>query len=191
MQSLCLNMLGSLSLSKLGLVSGIILTLFGFVTYFTNQPILNLMGFSFGFPLLLGGLALKASELEPVPFSTPTLPEVLTLREQEATITQNQVRKDVTRYRYGQVAHLDRALKLVGLSPTNEECPILKGIRETSIDGHYAFVLEFESGFISLETWLSKQEKLEKYFGPGIRVELTQPAEQKIEMTMITTSQAS
>ena len=30
-----------------------------------------------GTPILLGGLALKASELKPIPFSQPTAPEIL------------------------------------------------------------------------------------------------------------------
>ena len=123
-------MLRQISLAIVGLVVGSILTLGGFWAYFAGNPTLNLAGFFYGVPLLLGGLALKASELTPVPFTTPTTPEVLALREQQATPTQNQLRKDVPRYRYGQEAHLDDALKRLGLAPTDEERPLLKGLQD-------------------------------------------------------------
>ena len=107
----------------------------------------------------MGGLALKAAELEPVPYTQTTSPEVLKLREEQATATQNQVRQDVTRYRYGQEAHLDIALEKLGLSRANEECPELQGIHELEKDGNYALVLEFDSPTVPYSTWVEKQEK--------------------------------
>ena len=107
------------------------------------------------------------------------------LREKLATPTQNQIRKDVTRYRYGQEAHLDDALQRLGLSPTDEERPLLVSIQETAIADHYALTLTFQSPFISLETWQEKREKIEKFFGPDIQVNLEQTAENKIEVTLI------
>jgi hypothetical protein len=103
-------MLGKIRLAAVGLVLGSILTVIGFIAYATNNATLNLAGFFYGIPLLLGGLALKASELKPIPYSQSPNAEVLALREQQATVTQNKLRKDVTRYRYGQDAHLDEAL---------------------------------------------------------------------------------
>ena len=97
----------------------------GFIAYATGNATLNLAGLFYGTPILLGGLALKASELKPIPFSQPTAPEILSLREAQATDTQNQIRLDVTRYRYGQEAHLDESLERIGLSPTDEERPLL------------------------------------------------------------------
>ncbi len=47
-------MLRQTSLGMLGLSVGGILTLVGFVAYFTNQATLNLAGFFYGIPLLLG-----------------------------------------------------------------------------------------------------------------------------------------
>jgi hypothetical protein len=90
-------MLRRTSLGTLGLSIGGTLTLVGFWAYFVvDNATLNLVGFFYGIPLLLGGLALKASELHPVPLIEPTPANVLTLREQQATATQNQIRKDVT-----------------------------------------------------------------------------------------------
>ncbi|HBQ99333.1 MULTISPECIES: DUF2854 domain-containing protein [unclassified Roseofilum] len=165
-------MLRKISLGTVGLYVGGLLTIGGFVAYFTNHPTLNLAGFFYGIPLLLGGLALKASELKPVPVTQETSAEVLALRDRQGTSTQLQVWKDVTRYRYGQEAHLDESLKSLGLSPTDEERPLLIGIREVAVDSSYALVLEFESPFVSLDAWQEKREKIEYFFGPGLRVEV-------------------
>ena len=81
-------MLRKISLATLGLVLGGIIFVIGTTAYFTNNPTLNLAGFFYGIPLLLGGLALKAAELEPLSFSQPTTEEIIALREKQATSTQ-------------------------------------------------------------------------------------------------------
>lgn len=182
-----MKILPQTSLGTVGLYIGGILTIMGFAAYATDNATLNLVGFFYGVPILLGGLALKAAELKPVGLSEPTTAAVLKLREEQATSTQNQLRQDVTRYRYGQEAHLDESLERLGLSPTDEERPVLKSLREIEIDGYYAIVLEFESPLIKLETWQEKIEKMEKFFGPGIRVDLTQPDEDQVEVALIAT----
>jgi hypothetical protein len=179
-------MLGRINLSLVLLALGGTLTLVGFAAYFLDYATLNLAGFFYGIPVLLGGLALKAAELEPVPYSQETPPDVVKLREEQATPTQNQVRQDVTRYRYGQEAHLDVALQKLGLSPSGENCPELTGIREVERDGNYALVLEFESPTVSYSTWVEKQEKISKFFGPNVRAELEQPEEDRVNLALVT-----
>lgn len=181
-------MFGQLSLGTLGLVVGSILTVIGVIAYATNNPTLNLAGFFYGIPLILGGLALKVGELKPVPFSRPSAPEMVKLRNQQATVTQTKLRKDVTRYCYGQDVHLDRALEKLGLSPTDDDRPVLTGLREEEIDSAYALVLEFDSPKLPLATWQQKQEKIERYFGPNIRATIAQPADNRIELALITTN---
>jgi Protein of unknown function (DUF2854) len=182
-------MLRQISLGNVGLVVGSLLTVMGFIAYAYQSPTLNLIGFVYGVPILLGGLALTASELKPVPMPESS-PEVLALREKEATDTQNQVRKDVTRYRYGQEAHLDEVMKRLGLSPTDDERPILNNIREQEWEGHYALILKFYSPLVPLETWQGKQDKLTRFFGPGIRVEVLGMEEDEVEVAMITAPEA-
>ncbi|MBD2293826.1 DUF2854 domain-containing protein [Anabaena sphaerica FACHB-251] len=182
-------MLGIISLGTLGLTLGSILTIVGFVAYAADNATLNLVGFFYGFPLLLGGLALKANELKPIPFSQATTPSVLALRTQQATVTQNKIRKDITRFCYGQEAHLDRALAYLGLSPSDEERPVVTGLRETEVQGAYALILEFDSPLIPLDIWQKKLEKMTKYFAPNVEVKITQPAEDRIELELITTQQ--
>ena len=83
------------------------------------------------------------------------------------------MRLDVTRYRYGQEAHLDDALERLGLSPTDDERPILTKIQEDNQDGHYALILYFDSPLIDLETWQARQEKITKFFGPDITTDIS------------------
>lgn len=181
-------MLRQTSLATLGIGVGIILTLGGFVAYFADYATLNLVGFFYGFPLLLGGLALKANELKPIPFSQPTPPHILALREKQATLTQNKIRKDLTRFVYGQNTHFERPLTQLGLNPSPEKQPAIQAFRETEVDGAYKLVLEFESPDVPLKAWQDKHEKMEKFFGPDIRIELSQPEGDRIELALITTS---
>ncbi len=183
-------MLRRISLALVGLVVGGVLTIVGFAAYFLNYSTLNLVGFFYGIPLLLGGLALKASELEPVPLMEPTPPAVSDLRPQ-ATATQTQILKDVTRFRYGQQAHLDISLGHLGLSPTDDERPILRGVRETEVDGAYTLVLNFESLLVPFETWKTKQEKMTTFFGPNVKVALDSPAPDRVEVSLIATPEAA
>ena len=178
-------MLPQTSLGTLGLVVGGVLTVVGFVAYFIDNPTLNLAGFFYGIPLLLGGLALKAAELKPVPFSQTSSPELLQLREQKATPTLNQVRKDVTRYRYGQKAHFESALSYLGLAPTDEERPVLAGIHEENIDGAYALVLEFDSPFFALDVWQKKLDKMQGFFDKGVEMVVRQPQEKRVELVLV------
>ncbi len=177
-------MFGKIPLATLGLVVGGFLTLGGFIAYFSNNATLNLVGFFYGFPLLLGGLALRASELKPVPLVTT--PELVNLRSQQATVTQNKIRKDITRYEYGQNVHMEDALNFLGLNPTDEQRPTIVGLRELETDGAYTLIMEFHSPLISLEEWQKKHEKMTRYFGPGVTVVITQPQEEQIEVGLIT-----
>ncbi len=178
-------MLRQTSLGTLGLGIGGILTVVGFGAYFTGNATLNLIGFFYGIPLLLGGLALKASELKPVPLTEPTSAAVSALREQQATATQNQIRKDVTRYRYGQRAHLDSSLTHLGLSPTDEECPVLVGVQELETEGVYTLVLKFESPLIPFKVWQDKQDKIASFFGPGVSASVSQPETQRVNVALL------
>lgn len=180
-------MLRQTSLAKLGLSVGGLLTIVGFSAYFMGNATLNLVGFFYGIPLLLGGLALQSTELKPIAFTQPTPANILTLREQQATPTQNQVRSDVTRYRYGQNGHLDSALDYLKLGDSEDDRPVLVGLREIATDGAYTLVLEFESPNVPLETWQEKQEKMTRFFGPGVRVELQQLSAERIDVALVTT----
>jgi hypothetical protein len=176
-------MLRKIPLGTVLLVVGGVLTLVGFVAYAQENATLNLVGFFYGVPILLGGLALRAAELAPVPYTELPSEAAIALRTQ-ATQTQTQVRNDVMRYRYGQEAHLDEALERLGLSPNDTQRPVLTGVREEQRDGAYTLVLVFNSPYVSFEKWLEKQSKIETFFGPGITAEVSQIDEPVVEVAM-------
>ena len=176
-------MLRKIPLGKVLLAVGGLLTIIGFIAYAQEKPTLNLIGFFYGVPILLGGLALRAAELKPVPYTQLTSEAVMALRDQ-ATQIQTQVRNDVTRYRYGQEAHLDETLERLGLSPNDTQRPVLSGIREEQRDGAYTLVLEFDSPYVAFEKWQEKKPKIESFFGPGITAEVTQPADKRVDLAM-------
>lgn len=184
-------MLRQISLGTLALWVGGILTVVGFGAYFADYATLNLAGFFYGIPVALIGLALKTAELKPVPLLQPTTPEVLAIRKRQATPTQTQIREDVTRYRYGQEAHLDEVLSFLGLSPTAKERPIIEGLREELVDGAYTLVMLFDSSFIAFDRWQEKREKMEQFFGPNVRVQLEQPDEYSVAVSLISTAPAA
>jgi Protein of unknown function (DUF2854) len=173
-------MLRQISLGSLFLILGVVLSAIGLFAYATGNPTLNLVGFFYGVPILLGGAALKSSEVKPSEILHPISASILKLREAQATSTQNQLRQDVTRYRYGISAHLDEALEKLGMSPTDEERPVLTGLYEEIFQSEgqpdaYSLVLRFKSPLIGWETWQAKQEKIGKFFGPGIIAMVSKP----------------
>jgi Protein of unknown function (DUF2854) len=178
-------MFGRFSLAKTGLTVGGTMTVAAIVAYFFENATINLIGFSYGIPILLGGLAFSITELKPLKASKPPTPEVVALREAQQTKTQKMMRKDITRYWYGQDTHLDTAIKKVGLGSSKEKQPVLTGFHEADWDGAYALVLEFSSPELSMETWHQRQPKMEQFFGPGIRTEITQ-SEENVELALIT-----
>ncbi|MDX1978334.1 MAG: DUF2854 domain-containing protein [Pseudanabaenaceae cyanobacterium bins.68] len=171
-------MLRQFSLGTIGLAVGGVMSIAGIYAYTIGNSTVNLVGFFYGIPILLGGLALKSSEVKPVAELFPPTKEILQLRESQATATQKQVRSDVCRYRYGIRAHLDEVLAKLGLSPTDEECPKLVGIYELaagSLSQSYSLVLRFQAPLIPWHTWLEKQDKFTSFFGPGIIATVAQP----------------
>ena len=163
-------MLTRFSLAKIGITVGGILTVLGLLAYFvgdTNSTLnstINLACFFYGFPIFLGGLAFKITELAPAPFLKPTPPDIEALRKTDATEIQNKVRKDVTRYRYGQDIHLDVALARIGLGTNKNALPELIGLYEEKRHGHYALVLEFYTPLVPFDKWEYKQPKIQSFF---------------------------
>lgn len=177
-------MLRRVSLGSLGLVLGGVLTIVGFIAYFSDNATLNLVGFFYGIPILLGGAALRASQTKPVPMLTPLTPEVLALRQQQQTETLKKIREKATGYLYGQT-HLEESLKPLGLEPTDEERPVLTHLGETLVDGSYTLVLRLHSPLIPFTAWQERREKIERFFGPGVRAELAQPTADTVDLSLI------
>lgn len=178
---------GKISLASVGLYIGGLLFIVGFWAYSRGNSTLNLIGFFYGFPILLGGFAFKSSEVKPSPELVPASPEVAELRNTQATATQKQLFKDVTRYRYGIKAHLDEVLEKLGMSPTDEERPLLIGVYEevAQDSGTYGLVLRFRSPLISFETWQNKQDKFTQFFGPGIKALVSELDNKEVDLHLV------
>ena len=182
--------LNKISLASVGLYVGGILFAVGFVAYAKGNSTLNLVGFFYGFPILLGGFAFKSSEVTPIPVIIPESVPVLAARKLSETPTQKQLRKDVTRYRYGIKAHLDEILEKLGMSPTDEERPLLIGIYEELSQAEdtkdaYSLVLRFRSPLMSFEFWQEKQDKLTRFFGPGIVAVVTELENKEVDLRLV------
>jgi hypothetical protein len=180
-------LVGRIPFAMLLLVAGGVLSVVGTIAYLFNYAALNMAGFFYGIPMFLGGIAFKITELAPVPVTQPVTPAVEKLRESQANATQKQIIADVTRYRYGERAHLAAVLKALGLSPTDEERPVLVGLYETETNGCYTLVLGFESPMIAYETWQKKQDKMTQFFGPDVVVHLEHPEEELVKVSIVAT----
>ncbi len=78
----------------------------------------------------------------------------------------------------------------LNLSPTDEERPLITGIRETATNGAYTLIIDFYSPLIPLSSWEEKHQKMTSFFGPGVRVEVKQSKKDAIELALIATSEA-
>lgn len=151
-------------------VVGALLTVVGSIAYATEHPNLSLPTVFYGIPILLGGLALKSSELPPAQRLTPPdrYRELRSRPEQEAL---RKLLADVTRWRYGQKAHLETSLEALKLWD-DEEPPQLLSIEELAPEGGYGLRLQFSCGAVAPERWLEKRERLGRFFAPDLRAEI-------------------
>jgi len=126
------------------------------------------IGFVYGVPIMLIGFALKYAELQPVPLVTDL--DASSLFEAKASENLKKMKQDVTRHRYGDEAHMDTALKALGLWVAGKAPPKLMRIKEQVDSGELLFTMYFESPGTPVEMWTDPlmKIKLEKFFGPGV-----------------------
>merc|ERR1712187_295229 len=132
------------SLGNLIITLGVLITVASFGEYLSESGSdgLNVsgLGFVYGIPVFLAGAALKYAEIEPVPcFSTPAGERIF---ESKATEI---IKKNVTRHRYGDEAHLDTTVKKLGLVVPGKDYPQLQELREEEQDGELAFTMVWQS----------------------------------------------
>ncbi len=163
-------------------ISGAVLTVIGAVAYLTGAANLSVPTLFYGFPIFLGGLALKTSELPPakrvVPASTYSK-----LRE-DAPPELAQLVNDVTRWRYGQKAHLESSLQVLKLW-NEDQPPQLIEIEELETNGKYAVRLRFEMAGVPLEIWKEKQERLGRFFAKGLIAELIPNPQGELDLMLL------
>jgi hypothetical protein len=164
-------------------ITGAALTVIGSIAYATDSPNLSLAGVFYGVPVLLGGLALKSSELPPARRITP--PEALReLRQQPENEPLRRLLADVTRWRYGQKAHLETSLEALKLWDADDP-PQLLSVEELEREGRYGLALVFAPQGVPFSRWQQTEERLGRFFGPGLRAELDQPAADRLRLTLL------
>jgi hypothetical protein len=171
------------STGSLVTIAGAVLTVIGTIAYATDSPNLSLAGVFYGVPVLLGGLALKSSELPPPERLTP--PAALReLRELPSSEPLRKLLADVTRWRYGQKAHLETSLEALRLWNADDP-PQLVSIEELDAAGRYGLRLLFDCHGVPPAQWHDRQERLGRFFGPGLRAELQEPSPGRVTLTLL------
>eukprot|EP00276_Gloeochaete_wittrockiana_P007763 CAMPEP_0184656958 /NCGR_PEP_ID=MMETSP0308-20130426/16870_1 /TAXON_ID=38269 /ORGANISM="Gloeochaete witrockiana, Strain SAG 46.84" /LENGTH=239 /DNA_ID=CAMNT_0027094299 /DNA_START=305 /DNA_END=1024 /DNA_ORIENTATION=+ len=167
--------LGQISIGNIATVLGSVLVGTGFVTFFQTGDAASAIELTYGVPVLLIGFALKYAELPPVYFLKESeLPErVKELRKQQCTPVLAQLRKDVTRFRFGDEKHLDDALPIIGVAVRGYEAPKLVAVREEERDGRYALVLQFLSSEVGIQQFTKCLSNFEGFFGPCVKAEVS------------------
>lgn len=155
----------------------------GWVGYATGNPNLSLPTIFYGIPILLGGLALKSSELPPAQL-LPADAAAVALRDQPASQTLRKLVKDVTRWRYGQKAHLESSLEALKLWDEDEP-PELLSVTELAIEARYAVALRFRCNGVAYDRWQAKQDRLGRFFDKGLQARLSQPARGELLLELL------
>lgn len=185
------------SLGNLVILSGILITILSFAEYLSDggSEGLNVsgLGFVYGIPVSLAGAALKYAEIDPVPcVSTPAGEKAF---EAKATETISKIKQDVTRHRYGDEAHLDTAVKKLGLVIPGKDYPQMMELREdASPDGELEFTMVWQSIDTPYKMWADERrvKKYETFFGPGVAAEVIKiNAEERLVGIKLTTTTKS
>lgn len=180
------------SLGNLISGSGAVLLVYSVLAFLLNNgesSLVQTLGFVYGIPASLGGLALKYAELPPVP--VVTTPEATRAREEKGNKVQNKIFSDATRFCYGD-AHMEEALKALKLNPPGAGPPELVQFTESvSPTGGYAMGMTFFSPRTPFPVWKQKAKKFAPFFSEGgrsVRAELRKVDVEKrlVELTLIT-----
>ncbi len=155
----------------------------GWVGYATGNANLSLPTIFYGIPILLGGLALKSSELEPAEL-LPASADAIALRQAPASQTLRKLVKDVTRWRYGQKAHLESSLEALKLWD-EEAPPQLLSVAELAVDGRYALAMRFRCEGVAFTRWQEKADRLGRFFDKGLQARLSQPRASEVLLELL------
>lgn len=181
------------SLGNLVVGAGVLITALSFAEYLgtAGGDGLNVsgLGFVYGIPIFLAGAALKYAEIDPVPCITS--PGAEAVFDAKATEIIKKIKQDVTRHRYGDEAHLDTAVKKLGLVVPGKAYPQMLELREdVTEDGELAFTMVWQSLDTPYKMWADekRRKRYETFFGPGVGAEVVKiNAEQRMVGIRLTT----
>eukprot|EP00616_Rhizochromulina_sp_CCMP1243_P003495 CAMPEP_0118984644 /NCGR_PEP_ID=MMETSP1173-20130426/38221_1 /TAXON_ID=1034831 /ORGANISM="Rhizochromulina marina cf, Strain CCMP1243" /LENGTH=279 /DNA_ID=CAMNT_0006935321 /DNA_START=54 /DNA_END=893 /DNA_ORIENTATION=- len=179
------------SLAKATLGVGLGLTLASFAEFFVSDGSASLssLGFIYGIPVTLIGCALQYAELEPAGLQTDEATEQVF--ETKATETMKKILQDVTRHRYGDEAHLDTTVKTLGLVLPQKKYPQLQYLTQARAEGgEVSLTCVFQSLDTPYRLW-AEEDRVKKYdvfFGPGVWCDVIKvSSEEKLVGIKITT----
>jgi hypothetical protein len=167
-------------------LAGTALTLVGTLAYLRDDANLSLPTIFYGLPILIAGLALKSSELAPAVRVTPP-GQLKELRDQPNNEPLKRLLADVSRWRYGQKAHLESSLEALKLW-NDDDPPQLLSVEELALPEGYGLRLEFDLHGVPADRWFERQERLGRFFGRGLRAELDQPRAGRLNLRLLPSS---
>ncbi|WP_320676429.1 DUF2854 domain-containing protein [Prochlorococcus sp. MIT 1300] len=163
-------------------VTGAVLTVIGTVAYLTGAANLSVPTLFYGFPIFIGGLALKTSELPPAKLINSQ--NALKAAKGEAPDELIKLVGDVTRWRYGQKAHLESSLEVLKLWDEDNP-PQLKEIELLKSPDGYGARLKFELGGVPLGRWQEREDRLSRFFATGLKADLKILNSEEIDLTLL------
>ena len=175
-----------LSPGSLVTVAGALLTVIGSIAYLGDNANLSLPTIFYGIPILLGGLALKSSELPPP--QRLTRPEQFReQRERPQSADLKRLLADVNRWRYGQKAHLESSLEALKLWDEDQP-PQLLSVAEWGDASSYGLDLTFACGAVTPQRWQDQRERLGRFFGAGLSANLEETGTSQVRLSLRTSS---
>lgn len=182
------------SLGNVAILAGAAVTIFSFADYLSSSggegfTGVSGLGFVYGIPIFVAGAALKYAEIPPVPcYSTEAADRIF---DEKATEIIKKVKQDVTRHRYGDEAHLDTAVKKLGLVVSGKAYPQMRELRqEVSEDGELSFTMVWQSLDTPYKMWADekRRQKYESFFGGSVTAEVVKiDAEERLVGIKLTT----
>ncbi|MEB3173081.1 MAG: DUF2854 domain-containing protein [Cyanobacteriota bacterium] len=169
-------------------IAGAALTVVGSIAYLGDNANLSLPTIFYGIPILLGGLALKSSELPPPLRLTPA-DQFRELRQDPANADLSKLLGDLNRWRYGQKAHLESSLEALKLWDEDQP-PQLLSVAEIGSGGRYGLELTFATAGVPVKRWQDQQARLGRFFGPGLSAELEPLEAGQLRLTLRSSPEA-
>ena len=156
-----------LSPGNLITITGGVLAFVGMTAYFTDSVNLSVPTFFYGVPILLIGLGLKTAEIGPVMLINR---DKFKLDEFKRPKEITNLVADVTRWRYGQKAHLESSLEALKLWDEDNP-PQLIELEEVHKSEKNGLRMRFITNSVPFDQWLEKQERLNRFFAKGLESE--------------------
>jgi len=185
------------SLGNLIVGAGLVVTVGSFADYLSSSGGAGFtgvsgLGFVYGIPIFVAGAALKYAEIAPVPcYSNAAADSIF---DSKATEIIKKVKQDVTRHRYGDEAHLDTAVKKLGLVVSGKSYPQMRELRQdVTEDGELSFTMVWQSVDTPYKMWADEKRRLkyEGFFGPDVGAEVVKiDAEERLVGIKLTTGGA-